>query len=109
MTILVISTIELHPLMLDKGLQIDLELFGIIIPIFAVYVLVCESNFKMFIGSEAGTKVERILFGATEICTSSIVLAEIARKYFREVFNEVDVSWRIQVYKGPFNNCRYRF
>ena len=52
---------------------------------------------ELFIGSRAGNKVKDIISEATEVYTPSIVLAEIARKYFREGFREEDVRYRVRI------------
>ncbi len=51
---------------------------------------------ELFVGSRAGNKVKRILSEASELYTSSIVLAEIARKYLREGVDE-EVKRRLKV------------
>ncbi len=52
---------------------------------------------ELFVGSRAGNKVKRILSEASELYTSSIVLAEIARKYLREGVDEEEVKRRLKV------------
>jgi len=52
---------------------------------------------EFFIGSEKGEKVKELIEGEEEIITPSIVLAEIANKYYREGIDEETVTKRISI------------
>ncbi len=52
---------------------------------------------EFFIGSEKGEIVKKYLLSENEIYTPSVVLAEIARKYFRENISEKTVRKRIEL------------
>ncbi len=52
---------------------------------------------ELFRGSETGEKVKKIISKAEEVYTSSIVLAEISRKYFREGFDPRTVKDRVKL------------
>ena len=54
---------------------------------------------EFFIGSSEGEKVKQLLIYSKEPMTPSIVLAEIANKYFREGASKEDVRNRIRAIK----------
>ncbi len=56
-----------------------------------------------FTGSEKGQKVKEIMENADDIYTPDTVLAEIARKYFREGIDEETVDSRLQEIAGASN------
>lgn len=51
---------------------------------------------ELFLGSEKGKKVVEIVSSADEVITPDLVLAEIGRKYIREVANEKEVKNRLK-------------
>ena len=51
---------------------------------------------EFFIGSKKGEKVKELINKEEEIITPSIVLAEIANKYYREDLDEETIKGRIQ-------------
>lgn len=52
---------------------------------------------EIFIGSEDGERVRRIVEESEEVYTPTIVLAEVARKYLREGFGEDEILERLDV------------
>ena len=52
---------------------------------------------ELFIGSEKGLDVKKLIENADEIYTPGTVLAEIARKYVREGVDEKTVDARLEV------------
>ncbi|MEM0268251.1 MAG: type II toxin-antitoxin system VapC family toxin [Candidatus Korarchaeum sp.] len=52
---------------------------------------------EIFIGSEGGERVRRIIEESEEVYTPTIVLAEVARKYLREGFGEDEILERLDV------------
>lgn len=55
---------------------------------------------EFFLGSKKGEKVKEILQKNEEIYTPDIVIAELARKYFREGIAERTILKRLEIMEG---------
>ncbi|MEX0569157.1 MAG: PIN domain-containing protein, partial [Candidatus Njordarchaeota archaeon] len=61
---------------------------------------------EFFLGSEKGAKVKELMEGDEDIITPTIVLAEIANKYYREGEEEKIVMERISIIRDA-STVRY--